>query len=64
MRSLSQNPEAERARERRLMAKVCKHEKAFNAEVKARIAEGMTFDEAWVAAGGLIILDNCDRSKG
>jgi len=32
-----------------------RQEAEWNAEIKAKMDEGMTFDEAWVAAGGRII---------
>jgi hypothetical protein len=35
-----------------------REETSWNAEIKAKMDEGMTFDEAWVAAGGSIISDD------
>ena len=54
---LSQTPSAIRARERRLDAAIRKFEAEWHAEISALMAKGMTFDEAWVAAGGLIVDD-------
>jgi len=34
-----------------------RQEAEWNAEIKAKMAEGMSFDEAWVASGGSIISD-------
>lgn len=45
----------EQRRERRLMANVRKEEAKWHAEVKAYMDRGMSFDDAWVAAGGSII---------
>lgn len=53
-RTLSNSPNAIRARERRFDAVIRKEETRFRAEIKAHMAYGMTFDEAWVAAGGMI----------
>jgi len=54
-RELSMTPTAIRARERRLDAFVKREERKINAEVKAHMDDGLSFDEAWIAAGGLII---------
>lgn len=56
-RPLSQTPAAIEARQRRLMKSIDRQERKFHAEVKALVDKGMTFDEAWVAAGGTIIRD-------
>lgn len=54
-RQISQTPVAQQARERRLMAAIKKQERVMYAEVGAFMAKGMSFDEAWIAAGGQII---------
>ena len=54
-RPLSQTPAAQAARERRLTRCINEAEKAFHAEVKRLMDGGMSFDAAWVAAGGTII---------
>lgn len=54
-RPLSQTPSAIEARERRMMKSLEKQEREWNAEIRAFMNKGMTFDEAWVAAGGMII---------
>ena len=56
-RALSQTPSAIRARERRLDAWARRAEKEMNAEVTAFMAKGLSFDEAWIAAGGMILPD-------
>ena len=56
-RELSQTPSAIRARERRLDAACRQFEAEWNAEISAFMAKGMTFDQAYVAAGGIIIPD-------
>ena len=56
-RELSQTPSAIRARERRLDAACRQFEAEWNAEISAFMAKGMTFDQAYVAAGGIIISD-------
>ena len=43
--------------ERRLDAWAQRAEKEMNAEVAAFMANGLSFDEAWIAAGGLILPD-------
>lgn len=53
-RALSQTPAAIRARDRRLDAMIRRDEAQMNADVRAFMDKGMTFDEAWVAAGGSI----------
>lgn len=55
----------EQRRNRRLTAKVRKAELEMNAEVKAFMDKGMSFDEAWIAAGGLIIplASVCERDN-
>jgi hypothetical protein len=54
-RELSMTAGAIRARERRLDALVRREEMKFNAEVKLLMDRGLSFDEAWIAAGGQII---------
>jgi hypothetical protein len=54
-RPLSQTPSAQRSRERRLTAMIKKEESEFMAEVRAFTDKGMSFDDAWIAAGGSII---------
>lgn len=56
-RTLSQSPRAIRKRELRLDKWARAAEAEMNAEVGTFMAQGMTFDEAWIAAGGLIIPD-------
>ncbi len=56
-RPLSNTPSAVRARERRLDAWIRKAEAEFHAEVTAHMTRGLTFDEAYVAAGGAIYSD-------
>jgi hypothetical protein len=56
-RELSQTPSAVRARERRFDAWLTKEEAKWHAEINTLMEKGMSFDEAWVAAGGLIIDD-------
>ena len=56
-RAPSQTPSAIRARERRLDAAIRRFEAEWNAEISALMAKGLTFDEAYVAAGGIIIPD-------
>lgn len=51
---LSETPAAIRARERRFDVKIKKMEREMYAEVGSFMDEGLSFDEAWVAAGGLI----------
>lgn len=55
--ALSQSPRAIRQRELRLDKLARTAESEMNAEVGAFMAQGMTFDEAWIASGGLIIPD-------
>jgi hypothetical protein len=38
-------------------ADIRRQEKEWHAEIDALMAKGMSFDEAWVAAGGLIVDD-------
>ena len=45
----------EQRRERYLMAKVRKVEAEWDKEVKAFMDQGMSFEDAWVAAGGMIL---------
>lgn len=52
---LSDTLSAMRARERRLTLRIAKEEKLMDAKVGALMRSGMTFDEAWIAAGGEII---------
>lgn len=54
-RPLSQTPEAQKSRERRLTKQISKAEAIWNAEVKALMDTDLSFDDAWVAAGGSII---------
>lgn len=54
-RELSQTEPAIRARERRLMANLRKQEALWNVEIRKLMDKGMSFDEAWVAAGGMIV---------
>lgn len=56
-RETSQTPAAIRARERRIDAFVRKCESEMNAEVKTFMDKGMAFDDAWIAAGGMIYSD-------
>jgi hypothetical protein len=60
-RKLSDSSSAVRARERRLDAWVKRAEAEWNAEIAALMATGLSFDEAYVAAGGLIIDDPGER---
>ncbi len=56
-RELSQTPSAIRARERRLDVAFRRVEAEWNAELSALMETGLSFDEAYVAAGGLIVDD-------
>lgn len=62
-RELSMTPSAIRARERRFDAWLKREEDKFHDEVRAFMAKGMSFDEAWVAAGGMIIPDIVERVR-
>lgn len=42
-------------RERRANKSLLEQEKKWHAEIGALMKTGLSFDEAWVAAGGLII---------
>jgi hypothetical protein len=55
-RPLSQTPSAQRSRERRLTAMIKKEESEFMAEVRSYMDKGMSFDDAWIAAGGGTII--------
>jgi hypothetical protein len=44
-------------RERRFDKKLREEERKWHAEIKALMDTGLSFDEAWVAAGGMIIPD-------
>ena len=52
---LSTNSATVERRERRFYADIKKQEEAWYVEIDALMAKGMTFDEAFVAAGGTII---------
>lgn len=52
---LSMRPAAVRSRERRLDAWIKRAESEWNAEIRVLMDKGMSFDEAYVAAGGMII---------
>ena len=54
-RELSMTPVAIRARERRFNHWLKREEDKFKAEVKIRMDDGLSFDEAWIAAGGSIL---------
>lgn len=57
-RAVSTNPATVARRERRMMADINRQEKEWYKEIDALIAKGMSFDEAWIAAGGAIINDD------
>lgn len=54
-RPLSQTPAAQEARERRLVRRLRNEERAFNAGVYRLMDTELSFDDAWIAAGGSII---------
>ena len=45
-------------RERRIDKKLREEERKWHAKIKALMDTGLSFDEAWVAAGGMIIPDS------
>ena len=51
---LSQTPSAIAARERRFFRKIDREEREWNAEIKKLMDAGMSFNDAWCAAGGQI----------
>lgn len=61
---LSETPAAIRARERRFDMKIKKMEREMYAEVGSLMDKGLSFDEAWVAAGGEIYTDDDLRRLG
>jgi hypothetical protein len=54
-KEMSVTPAAIRARERRFNAWLAGEERKFHAEVKVFMDRGLAFDDAWVAAGGMIV---------
>jgi hypothetical protein len=48
-------PAAIRSRERRFNLWLKREEDQFNSEVKRHMDMGLSFDDAWRAAGGLVI---------
>ena len=44
-------------RERRLMRRLREEERKWHAKIKALTDSGLSFDDAWVAAGGMIVPD-------
>jgi hypothetical protein len=55
LRQISDNPATVERRERKFYAELKRLESEWNKEIAAFMAKGMSFDEAWVAAGGTII---------
>jgi hypothetical protein len=45
-------------RERRFNKKLREEERKWQAEIDALMKTGLSFDDAWVAAGGMIIPDD------
>jgi hypothetical protein len=54
-RQLSQTPGAIAARDRLLFREIDSMEREWNAEIAKLLETGLSFDEAWIAAGGEII---------
>lgn len=43
--------------ERRFNKRLAEEERKWHAEIKALMDTGLSFDDAWIAAGGMIIPD-------
>ena len=50
-------------RERRFNKRLREEERKWHAEIRALMDTGLSFDDAWVAAGGMIIIHEITRDK-